>query len=230
MKRTDIEKHLHAVTLFKDLSSEELEPFIDIASCRLYNRRSIVFMQQDQLDRVFFIYSGKVKIFKTDSAGKEQIVSILEKGDMFPHAGFFLKGTFPANAEIIDNAQLIVIPIARFEKVLLQNPSLCIKIFKVLGEKITDLHNRLEEKILHSTYEQIIMLLIRLSNSNGCTYGDCSKLTTQFTNRELASMIGTTRETVSRSLNHLRKKDLLKTDEDGFFIIDSKLLEKELIY
>jgi CRP-like cAMP-binding protein len=228
MKRNEIENHLKAVSLFKDLSKEELKPFINISSCRTYNRRSIVFMQEDKLDRVFFIYSGKVKIYKTDLSGREQIVSVLEAGDMFPHAGFFRKGSFPANAEIIENAQLIVIPIAEFEKVLLHNPELCIKIFKVLGEKIVDLHNRLEEQILHNTYEQIIMLLIRLARSNGCAHGDKWKITTQFTNRELANMIGTTRETVSRNLNYLRKKGLLEIDEKGSLIIDCDLLESEV--
>ncbi|WP_421380972.1 Crp/Fnr family transcriptional regulator [Bacillus salacetis] len=228
MKRNDIENHLKAVSLFKDLSKDELMPFINISSSRIYNRRSIVFMQEDKLDRVFFIYSGKVKIYKTDLSGREQIVSVLEAGDMFPHAGFFRKGSFPANAEIIENAQLIVIPIAEFEKVLLHNPELCIKIFKVLGEKIVDLHNRLEEQILHNTYEQIIMLLIRLASSNGCAHGEKWKITTQFTNRELANMIGTTRETISRNLNYLRKKGLLEIDEKGCLIIDCNLLESEV--
>lgn len=229
MNRNDVKDHFRTVPLFKELSETELDPFIEISSCRIYNPRSIVFMQEDTLDRVFFIHSGTVKIYKTDHTGKEQIVSVLQAGEMFPHAGFFRGGDFPANAEIVEKAQLIVTPIKEFENILILHPELCIKLFRVLGEKIIDLHDRLEEKILNNTYEQVIKLLIRLSKTNGHKTGDYYTITTQFTNRELANMIGTTRETVSRTLNQLKKRNLLKIDDKEYYIIHPATLEREII-
>ncbi|MGG0188053.1 Crp/Fnr family transcriptional regulator [Bacillus rhizoplanae] len=229
MKAKMIKKHLQEVPLFKELSEEELQPIVDISQLRNYKAKSFVFMQGDTLDRVFFIHSGKVKIQKTDVTGKEQIVSVLQAGEMFPHAGFFQKGTFPAHAEILETAQLIVTPIADFEKILIQHPELCIKMFKVLGEKIVDLQNRLEEQILHDTYEQIIMLLLRLCKSNGIQMNDKYTLTTPFTNRELANMIGTSRETISRTINQLKRKKLIDIDENGCFIIIPDKLKAEII-
>ncbi|MEH7464388.1 Crp/Fnr family transcriptional regulator [Bacillus thuringiensis] len=228
MKVKMIKKHLQEVSLFKELSEEELQPIVHISQLRMYKEKSFVFMQGDALDRVFFIHSGKVKIQKTDATGKEQIVSVLQAGEMFPHAGFFQKGTFPAHAEILETAQLIVTPIADFEKILIQHPELCIKMFKVLGEKIVDLQNRLEEQILHDTYEQIIMLLLRLCKSNGVVMNDTYTLTTQFTNRELANMIGTSRETISRTINQLKRKKLIAVDENGCFIIIPNELKAEI--
>ncbi|MDP4171721.1 MAG: Crp/Fnr family transcriptional regulator, partial [Bacillota bacterium] len=204
MRTEDIVKRLGAVPIFKELQESELAPFVKIAHTRIYKQKMYVFMQDDPLDRVFFIHSGKVKIYKTDQSGKEQIISILEPGEMFPHAGFFRQGNYPAHAEILEDANLIVIPIDKFEEILITYPELCIKLFKVLGEKIVDLQKRLEEQILHNTYEQIILLLIRLCKSNGEPSEDRFKLTTHFTNRELANMIGTSRETVSRTINHLK--------------------------
>ncbi|ENQ3079850.1 Crp/Fnr family transcriptional regulator [Bacillus sp. WLY-B-L8] len=228
MKANMIKTHLQEVPLFKELSEEELQPIVDISQLRMYKEKSFVFMQGDILDRVFFIHSGKVKIQKTDPTGKEQIVSVLQAGEMFPHAGFFQKGTFPAHAEILETAQLIVTPIADFEKILIQHPELCIKMFKVLGEKIVDLQNRLEEQILHDTYEQIIMLLLRLCKSNGVVMNDTYTLTTQFTNRELANMIGTSRETISRTINQLKRRKLIAVDENGCFIIIPDKLKAEI--
>ncbi|OAJ73817.1 Crp/Fnr family transcriptional regulator, partial [Brevibacillus sp. SKDU10] len=201
MKEGLIKKHMRNIPLFKELLDEELQTIVDISQVRTYKARSFVFLQGDPLDRVFFIHSGKVKIQKTDKTGREQIVSVLQAGEMFPHAGFFQKGTFPANAEILEHAELVVIPIVDFENALLQYPRLCITLFKILEEKIVDLQNRLEEKILHDTYEQIIMLLLRLCKSNGIQIHDKYKITTQFTNRELANMIGTSRETINRTIN-----------------------------
>ncbi|MBP2241314.1 CRP/FNR family transcriptional regulator [Cytobacillus eiseniae] len=229
MRIEDIEKRLKAVPLFKDLEKGELSQIVDIAQARLYKNKLYVFMQGDPLDRVFFIHSGKIKIFKTDSSGREQIVSVLEAGEMFPHAGFFRQGNYPAHAEVMEEAQLIAVPIDDFERILLANPILCIKLFKVLGEKIVDLQNRLEEQILHNTYEQIIMLLLRLTRTNGIQQDSCYKITTHFTNRELANMIGTSRETVSRTLNQLKKKEFLFTDEEGFFLINRNQLKQEIL-
>lgn len=228
MKRTDIIKRLSEVPIFKELNFCELEEVVKIAQTRFYKNKTYVFMQEDPLDRVFFIHSGKVKIYKTDPSGKEQIISVLEPGEMFPHAGFFRKGNFPAHAEIVENAELIVVPIVEFEKLLIAFPDLSIKLFKVLGEKIVDLQARLEAQILHNTYEQIILLLLRLSKSNGRLENGVHKITTQFTNRELANMIGTSRETVSRTVNYLRRKNFITQCDDGLYLIDREALQQEL--
>ncbi|MBP3953217.1 Crp/Fnr family transcriptional regulator [Bacillus suaedae] len=227
MEVSIIKKHLQEVSLFKELSEEEIQPIVDISKLRSYQAKSYVFMQGERLDRVFFIYAGKVKIHKTDLAGKEQIVSILEAGDMFPHAGFFREGQFPAHAEVLESTELIVIPVEQFETILLTYPKLCIKMFKVLGEKMVDLQNRLEEKILRDTYQQIVMLLIRLCRSNGIEVNGKYKLTMHFTNQELANMIGTSRETMNRTINRLRKKAVLELDRNGYFLISLDKLDEE---
>nr|WP_239454385.1 Crp/Fnr family transcriptional regulator [Bacillus suaedaesalsae] len=211
------------------MNEKELESIIDISSVRSYNQKMMVFMQDEDLDRVFFIQSGKVKIYRTDINGNEQIVSILENGEMFPHVGFFRKGNFPAHAEVIEKASLIVIPIDEFEGVLLNSPEMCIKLFNVLGEKIVDLQNRLEEQILHNTFEQIVMLLLRLCKTNGVKVDKYYRLSTQFTNREFANMIGTSRETVSRTLTQLKKDSFIKVDSDGYYLIDYDQLHSEIL-
>jgi CRP-like cAMP-binding protein len=223
-----IKKRIKNVPLFHELSDHELDSLVAISQVRNYKPRTFLFMQGDPIEYVFFIHSGTVKIHKTDVSGKEQIVSILQTGEMFPHVGFFRKGTYPAHAEIVEEAVLIEIPIAEFEQTLIRYPELSMKLFRVMGEKIIDLQNRLEEQILHNTYEQIVLLLLRLTKSNAIQQGDYYRLTAHFTNRELANMIGTSRETVSRTINQLKRKDLIKLNDDGFYLIDAERLEKEI--
>jgi CRP/FNR family transcriptional regulator len=149
---------------------------------------------------------------------------------MFPHIGFFRKGGYPAFSEVMRDATLVVVPIASFEKVLIDNPELCIKVFKVLGEKIVDLQERLEAQILNNTYQQIIKLLVRLGNIHGKQLDDGRILLhSEFTNRDLANMIGTTRETVSRTLTKLKKEELIETDSKGNLIFDAGVLSEELL-
>ncbi|MDP4171204.1 MAG: Crp/Fnr family transcriptional regulator [Bacillota bacterium] len=228
MKHEDIRKVLSEFSLFRELNKEEMDKVVDISITRDWKKGSHVFLQGDPLDNVYFIYSGRIKIYKSDVNGREQIVAMLKSGEMFPHVGFFRKGEYPAYAEVLEVATLIAIPIKQFEKILIENPELCIKVFRVLGEKIVDLQNRLEEQILNNTYEQIVKLLIRLARKNGKEQSDGNIwLKAEFTNRDLANMIGTTRETISRTLTKMKRDELIEVDEEGNMIIDpEKLLEE----
>lgn len=228
MKHEDMVDRLTAVPFFKELSDDELEFFVQCAQIHFYRKKANVFMQDDPLDRVFFIDRGKVMIYRTDLSGKEQIMTILEKGRMFPHPGFFRHETYPAYAVVLEDTHLIVIPISKFEKFLISNPKLCIKIIRFLGEKTVDLQGRVEAHILHNTYERIILLLIRLCKSNGEKRNEMFKLTTQYSNRELANMIGSSRETVSIAMNHLKKKRYIIQENDGLYLLDLDALKQEL--
>lgn len=225
-----ISKLLSEFSLFRELDEKEILKIVEIAIVRNWNKGSHIFLQDEPIQNVFFISEGKVKIYKADLNGKEQIVAIQKKGDMFPHVGFFRKGGYPAFSEVLQDAQIVVIPISEFEKVLIENPELSIKVFKVLGEKIVDLQDRLEEQILNNTYEQIIKLLIRLGKLHGSKINNgLVVLKGEFTNKDLANMIGTTRETVSRTLTKLKKEKLIEIkDGDMLFNID-ELMEVLLI-
>lgn len=229
MRIDEIKKILSEFTLFRDLTDYELGKVADIAITREWKKQSHVFLQGDPLENVYFICDGKVKVYKSDVHGKEQIVAIMKKGEMFPHVGFFRKGDYPAYAEVLEPSTLIAVPISKFESVLIDNPELCIKVFKVLGEKIVDLQNRLEEQILNNTYEQIIKLLIRLGQKHGQELEDGTiLLKSEFTNKDLANMIGTTRETISRTLTKMKKDDLIEVNDDGHMILDIDVLLEEI--
>ncbi|WP_313798537.1 Crp/Fnr family transcriptional regulator [Cytobacillus sp.] len=230
METIEIKKMLSQFTLFRGLSDKEMDKIVGISISREWRKGSHIFMQDDPLENVYFIQSGRIKIYKSDINGKEQIVTIAKSGDMFPHVGFFRKGGYPAFAEVLENAKLVVVPIDQFESVLIDNPELCIKVFNVLGEKIVDLQERLEAQVLNNTYEQIIKLLVRLAKLHGeALENGLFLLKAEFTNKDLANMIGTTRETVSRTLTKLKKDKLIETDANGNIIIDSERLLEEII-
>ncbi|WP_097677992.1 Crp/Fnr family transcriptional regulator [Bacillus massilinigeriensis] len=230
MDKCKIEELLSGFSLFKDMDSGEWNRMAEISLERDWRKGSIIFHQDDPLTNVYFIAKGMVKIFKNDVNGKEQVVAILKEGDMFPHVGFFRKGGYPAYAEALKDSTLIVVPVSGFEKVLIENPELSIKVFRVLGEKIADLQDRLEAQILNNSYEQIIKLLLRLSKTHGDVLQDgLVRVKMVFTNKDLANMIGSTRETVSRTLTRLRRTGLLKTDAKGNLLFHPEELLDELI-
>ena len=230
LKHEDIKKVLNVFSIFRELNSQEMDKIVDISITREWKKGNHVFLQGDPLENVYFIHSGRIKVYKSDLSGKEQIVAIMKQGEMFPHVGFFRQGEYPAFAEVMEQTTLIAVPIKQFEKILIENPELCIKVFRVLGEKIVDLQNRLEEQILNNTFEQIIKLLIRLAKKYGKELeNDKYWLKGEFTNRDLANMIGTTRETISRTLTKMKRDELIEVDDEGNMIIDPEKLLEEIL-
>src|SRR5690625_4410168 len=139
MSKDQILTFLQQFTIFKDLNKYEMDLIADFAERKEYAPHTIVFMQEDPITDVYFIQSGKVKIYKTDIEINEQIVKLLQKDYMFQHQGFFRKINYPAQEVIIEEATLINIPIASFELFLLTHPEVSIKMFRVLIEIIIDL-------------------------------------------------------------------------------------------
>lgn len=229
MNSNSVKLLLQQFPLFRSLTENEINLIVRLAVTREYKKDSHIFFQGDPLTDVYFIFSGKIKIYRLDAQGNEQIVNILKKGDMFPHQGFFRKDSYPANAQAMEDAVLIYIPIQSFEQFLIRNPEICIKIFRILGDQIMELHQRLEEKILYNTYDQILLLLLRLTKKHGKKLNEQEFLiSTLLTNRDLANMIGSSRETVNRTLSQLKKRNFIRY-EDGYIVTRPDKLREELI-
>jgi len=221
MKSENKARLLRTFDIFKKLNDYEIQPIIESTNIQQCPSQTMLFLQNEPITKVFFLVTGQVKVSRTNFDGKEQIVNILQARDMFPHQGFFRRSFYPANAQVIESSELLTISIADFEQFILLYPTISEKIYRMLGELISDLQNRLEAKILFTAHEQIIMQLMRLTKLHGQQInGDEYKIMINFTNQELANMIGTSRETVSRTLTLLRKNDLIKNDVDNLYIVD----------
>src|SRR5699024_4368945 len=118
MNPSSIKDLLQRFPLFKNMTDDEIEPVLEIARTRVYRQGTHLFMQGDPLSNVYFILKGKVKIYRTDLQGKEQIINVLGKANMFPHQGFFRNDNYPAHAEVLEEATLVYIPIQQFEQFL----------------------------------------------------------------------------------------------------------------
>jgi len=219
---------LRKFVIFQQLNDYEIKPITDYIDIKKYPQETMLFLQNERITKVFFLLKGQVKVFRTNFDGKEQIVNILQAHDMFPHQGFFRKSEYPANAQVIEDAELITMSITDFEQFILLYPSISEKIYRILGELISDLQNRLEAKILFTAHEQIIMQLMRLTKIHGEKINENEfKIMINFTNQELANIIGTSRETVSRTLTLLRKGKLIRTDEDNLYIVNYQGLKQK---
>jgi cAMP-binding proteins - catabolite gene activator and regulatory subunit of cAMP-dependent protein kinases len=226
MPKETMSAFLKQVPLFHDLNDHEMERVAEIAISRFVSKKSVIFSEGSEKEAVFFIREGLVKTFKTDANGHEQIVSFLKTGDMFPHTGFFNQSPYPATAEAIVDTHLAAIPVRLFEQLMLNTPSIAVKMMRVMGDKIVELQEKLQSLSGQDVKHRVLSFLLKLAEKHGETQGNRIAINLPMTHQEIANSVGTTRETINRLLNQLAKENILKTDRNRIIIIDLAALKQ----
>lgn len=226
MNNSEMLETLQIVPLFHSLSPEELEQVANIVIERSYPKKTTIFLEGSPKEAIFFIRDGLVKTVKTDKNGHEQIVSLLKNGDMFPHTGLFNKSPYPARAESILTTSLLAIPIRQFEQLLLQFPLISIKLLEILGEKIHELQQKIQEMGSQDVNQRATSFLLKLAKQHGKLRNGHIQIDVPLTHQEFANSVGTTRETVNRLLNRLRKEGFIQTERNRLTILDIDALQK----
>ena len=211
--------------LFQDLNEEELMQVQEIASSRLLAKKSTIFTEGSPKEAVYFIQEGLVKAYKTDESGHEQIVSFLKIGDMFPHTGLFNASPYPATAESIIETTLIVIPIAKFEGLVMRMPMIAIKMMRVMGDKIKELQEKLQMLSEQDVKHRILSFLLLLAEQHGLSKANIITINLPVTHQEFANCVGTTRESVNRLLNQLSKDRLIEVERNRIIVNDLEALK-----
>lgn len=216
---------LRLVPLFQDLNAAELGRVEEIAIARFAAKKTVIFTEGSDKESVYFIQDGLVKTFKTDENGHEQIVSFLKTGDMFPHTGFFNQHPYPATAEAIVDTKLVAIPVRQFELLMMNTPSIAIKMMHVMGMKIRELQEKLQVLSGQDIRHRVLAFLLQLAEQHGSTDERKITINLPMTHQEFANSVGTTRETVNRLLSQMSKEGLLQVDRSRIVLIDLEALK-----
>jgi CRP/FNR family cyclic AMP-dependent transcriptional regulator len=216
---------LKLVPLFHDLNAQELERVEEITMQRFFNKKTVIFTEGSDKEAVFFIREGLVKAYKTDENGHEQIVSFLKTGDMFPHIGLFNRDPYPATTEAIVNTYLLAIPVRLFEQLLVNTPSIAIKVLRVMDAKIKELQEKLQAFTGQDVNHRALSFLLKLAEQHGEKEGNTVYIELPITHQEFANAVGTTRETINRLLNQLRKDDIIQTERNRITIYNIEALK-----
>ena len=213
---SDLSKLLTRVPIFQSCTEEEIHQIANIMMPKELRKKDILFYEGEPCDVIYFIHRGRVKVYKTTEDGREQIVNLLGKGDIFPHVGWYVGSTYPATAESLEDGQLYFLFINKFIQLLEENPRLMLKLLQEFDGKIRELQGRLSNVLSRDMTEKILNVLYSLVKDKGKKNEDGYLLEIELTHQDIANMVGTTRETASRILSQLKK--------DGKLILDHKTL------
>lgn len=214
--------------LFKNVPLPVQEEIKKSGMLMYYPKGKMIFSKNEPLNYLYLIVNGNIHINKEDLEGKEQIVSILKDGDFFPHIGLFDKTATPGIAYAVEESYILLVPIQSFQSIALNYPVILMEYSKVLSQKIIELQSRLEEKAFFSAFQQVVRRLLFLIEQHGKPVANNKfELTISLTHEELSNLVGTTRETVSRSITKLKKEKALEII-NGSWILNPSVLKRLL--
>lgn len=220
---------LKSIPIFSELTDYELLQVEAIATLRNYDKKAYVFMEGETREAVFFIKKGTIKTFKLDMNGNEQVISLLQSGDMFPHVGFFDEGPYPATAEVMLKAHLVEIRVEDFHALLTERPVMALKVMKILGQKILGLTQRIQELLSEDVHHRTVHTLLRLATYSDPEEEDVLYINAPITNLDLANIVGTSRETINRILSQFKKEGWIDIQNRRIRLIDVESLKNSLI-
>jgi len=203
---------LERIPLLSGLETEHFRKLDVPVHRRLYPKNTVIFYEGEPREAVFFVLGGLVKTTKADPAGKEQTISLLQSGEMFPHIGLFDDAPYPATAKTILDTELAIVAIDAFRRLLTRHPETAALVIGHMERKIQELQHRLQN-MSSDVQRRFIALLLKLADEFGNEDNGRIVLPIPLTHQEWASLLGTTRETINRIVNQLKKERLLSTDK-----------------
>jgi CRP/FNR family transcriptional regulator len=200
-------ERIAAIPLFMGLPLDQLRELARIVVTRSIKKGQIIFSEGEEVTGFYVLTSGRVKIFKLSSNGKEQILHIIPAGEPFGEAAVFAGKLFPAYAEAIENGQAIFFPRAAFIELVGTDPSLSLNMMAILSKRLRKFAATIEALSLKEVPRRLAEHLLYLSSRGGEREGfglDISK-------NQLAALLGTIPETLSRILTRMAGKGLIET-------------------
>ena len=183
-------------------------------------KKQVLFSAGDTPDCVFYLIEGKLKVFKSHADGKEYIVEVLEKDDYLGVIQILNEVKYNSQCVALEDSTLVKIPKDDFLNLILKNRDVSTQFIKLLANNV----EAKEEQLLSFAYDtvrlRVAKALLELKKNSG---SDLIKITRE----DLASLAGTTTETVIRSLSDFKKDGIIESEGRQIKIIDAKSLEKQ---
>jgi len=219
----DKKKILSTSLIFEGLPAGHLDELADIAIEKTYSRGETIFFEGDEGNGFYMVGDGKVKIFKLSPMGKEHILHIFGQGEPFGEVPVFHGWPFPASAEALVKTRTFFFPRDRFVQLVEANPAIALNMLAVLSMRLRKFATQIENLSLKEVPARLANHLIYLSDEQGG--GD--KVELEISKGQLASLLGTIPETLSRIFAKMTEEGLIKVNGKVIDLLDRQSLAEK---
>jgi CRP/FNR family cyclic AMP-dependent transcriptional regulator len=187
------------IPLFAELGIDRIGDLIDQAALRTYRANTVVMEKGDEASALYVLLSGRVKVFSADDNGKEIVLNELGPGDYLGELALIEDSTRSASVMTVTPSRFLVIPKASFQAYLMSRPGVALHLIGALAARVRKLTEEVERLALRDVYSRLAdTLQARAVEENG------RLMTDALTQRDLAALVGASREMISRVLKDLK--------------------------
>lgn len=202
--------HIKENTLFTGLNDAQLDAFKEVVITNHYKKRELVFMEGDDCTGLYIIRTGRVKVVRSSSTGKEQIINILNPGDLLGFEVFYNGRIYRNTAVVMEDCELCYVEKHAFFKILEQEPAIAKKLILSLGRELNHAYERIGNLGLLNAREKLAHLLFTLASEYGVKEDGGVKLNLTLSRLEIAELLGITQETSIRLLKGFKEEGVLE--------------------
>lgn len=194
---------LRSAPFFADFKQDVLDRFADEAKTIAVPKGKTLFLQEDDAQWFYYVQSGWVKLFRETQNGNDIVLDVVSSGSLFGESALFEQNTYPFNAEIVEDTQLIAFPLLLLEKEISQDNALALEMLKYIGQQNVLKDREIEHRTIQNAPQRIGCFLLRLIKENP---GGPVMLRLPYDKTLIAARLGMQPETFSRALTNLQKK------------------------
>ena len=217
---------LSMVDVLEPLSKEELEEFGRRVPDTHVREGQCLYTPEDQSEALFMLKKGRVRIYKAAPDGWEFTLAMVEAGTMFGEMALTAQRMREAYAEATEPSDICILRNEDLERFVRQNPDVGLKIIRVLSERLRLCESRLEDIGLKDVPSRLASLILQLAESEGIMTHEGAKIPTRYTHRQLGTMIGSSRETVTRAFTRLQRSGAVELRHRQICIKEIQALER----
>ena len=212
-------------TTFRRLEPADRARLAEVARPHSYPKASVIFSEGEPSAFFITIVTGRVKVYKATPAGKEVILEIFGPGDPLGATAAYEGRPFPATAVALEDTECLLIPRVGFFALLEQHPSLVRGLLTGLTHRLVELTTRIADLSGSRVEARFARWFLKLAKDIGRPGNGGTFVPLALSRQDLADMTGTTIETCIRIMSRWGKEDVVRTDKDGFTLLDAEALE-----
>jgi CRP/FNR family transcriptional regulator, anaerobic regulatory protein len=221
---------IHNVPIFNHLSIEEKQMILNTAITKTYLKGEMIFSTFDTSANLWVVNQGKVKLVKISLEGKEQMIRMLEPGEFIGELSLFSEENMTSNAYAVTNTEICIINGHSLKQLIRHNPDIAIKFLEVYSKRMLEMEDMIEQFGSHDIEQRIVKTILDELDDTKVSLTKEYHITLPFSKTDWASLIGTTRETLSRKLAKFQKEGWIKlSGQRQIMIHDLESLE-DILY
>lgn len=209
------------VDLFDILCPGNLSNYRETHQLTIYKKGDYIYFPHERAKGVYLIAGGKVKILNYNEEGNEVVKAILSRGEMFGEMALFGEDIRDDYAiSINEETVLFQMTIEEVKAIMAKDEDFSAKINKLIGLRVKKLEQRLNALIYKDVKTRILDFIREYASEKGIKKGNEVFVKNYFTHKDIADLVGTSRQTVTTILNELKNLELISFSRKSFVVHD----------